>query len=201
MTGFKYFVMRITGGQFSGRVIRTPKQGVRPTQERVREALFSSLGASLVGARVLDCFAGTGALGLEAWSRGAAQVEWVESDARTFVQLKANVTTLCGAAAARNCHRADVMTYLKRCADPETGTRGYDFILADPPYATHTRAFDWNHFLHLVDTGAWLKPDGAVLIEERAGSCWTAAAPWLTRRDRVYGHTRLRWLVLSSHND
>lgn len=186
--------MRITGGQLRGRVIKTPKQGVRPTQERVREALFSSLGPAIAGAHVLDCFAGTGALGLEAWSRGATRVDWVESDARTFAQLRANITTLCGVTAARSCHKADVLTYLKR---GRTGDARVDFILADPPYSTHTDSFDWNHFLDLIYKGGWLNAAGAVIVEERDGACWTAEMPWVVRRDRTYGHTRLRWLTLS----
>ncbi len=181
--------MRITGGKLSRRIIQTPKQGVRPTQERVREAVFAALGPALTGARVLDCFAGTGAMGLEAWSRGAAEVDWIESDARTFALLQTNVTTLCGPSAARHCHRADVWSWLQRPA-----VHPYDFILADPPYVAHSRDFDWNEWLRLVRANGWLRRDGWVLLEERAGANWEPAPGWMTQRDKTYGRTRVRLL-------
>jgi len=71
--------VRLTGGEHGGRLLKVPADGTRPPQDKVRAAIFSALAARVPGARVLDLFAGTGALGLEAWSRGAAWVEWVES--------------------------------------------------------------------------------------------------------------------------
>ena len=87
--------MRITGGILRGRKIRTPGNKIRPTQDKVREALFSILDDKVCKAGFLDLFAGCGAVGLDAWSRGAASVYWVESDRRVLSTLKQNVQQLC----------------------------------------------------------------------------------------------------------
>ena len=106
--------MRITSGHLKGRTIRVPAAGVRPSQDRLRESLFSSLGGRLDGWRVLDLFAGSGALGLEAWSRGAHEVVWIESHPRTFAVLRENVRALClpEAETTRHarCVRGDAMS-------------------------------------------------------------------------------------------
>ncbi len=86
--------MRLAGGILRGRKLKVPNF-VRPTQERVREAVFSMLREKLIGARTLDLFAGSGALGLEAYSRGAASVCWVEQNKQVFSVLKENISCLC----------------------------------------------------------------------------------------------------------
>lgn len=100
-------MLRITGGELGGRQIRVPDGPVRPTQDRVREALFSMLGDRVVGARFLDLFAGSGAVGIEAWSRGAAQVCFVENNKRAYLILRQSVNELCASAGAEKSSRAE----------------------------------------------------------------------------------------------
>lgn len=126
--------IRIIAGEFKGRRLSVPEgRGVRPTAERVREALFSILGERVVGARVLDACSGTGALGLEALSRGAREVVFVESDRGAALRLRENIEIL-GASARCAVHEADVAAWLRdtRRVSP------FDLILADPPYAAET---------------------------------------------------------------
>ena len=109
--------MRLTGGVHRGRLLKVPA-GIRPTQDKVRAAIFSSLAALVPGARVLDLFAGTGALGLEAWSRGAAWVEWIENGKNTLRALRDNVRTLNVQPESGRVLAADVFKLL---AHPCTG--------------------------------------------------------------------------------
>ena len=98
--------MRITGGEFCGRILKVPKtDAVRPTQDRVREALFNIIQCEVPGADFLDLFAGSGAVGLEALSRGAKSATFVEQDRRHIAALKENLSTVRVAAA--NCVLAD----------------------------------------------------------------------------------------------
>ena len=104
--------MRVTGGSISRREIRVPN-GIRPTQDKVRAALFNSLGEAIVGTRVAELFAGSGALGIEAWSRGAALVCWVESDRRVLSTLKENVQSLCVGGAPTEVRLSDAVAFVK----------------------------------------------------------------------------------------
>lgn len=122
---------RIVSGQWRGRRLVVPKDGaVRPTAERVREAWLSILGPELAGARVVDLFAGSGALGLEALSRGAAHATFVETQATSLAALRANIAAL-GAEARVTVHRGDAIRFV---ADLVPGA--FDVALADPPFAT-----------------------------------------------------------------
>ncbi|MDT8435206.1 MAG: 16S rRNA (guanine(966)-N(2))-methyltransferase RsmD [Gemmatimonadota bacterium] len=128
--------LRIVGGRLGGRRIEAPAgRGVRPTSERVREAWFSALGARLAGGRVLDLFAGSGALGIEALSRGAAFVQFVEADRRTCALLARNLAAVEVGAGARIA-RADVFAWLDRHA----GEDPFRIALADPPYRSGAAA-------------------------------------------------------------
>jgi 16S rRNA (guanine966-N2)-methyltransferase len=121
--------VRIVAGEWRGRRIVAPDDDrVRPTADRVREAWMSILGREIVGAKVLDLFAGSGALGLEALSRGAAVAEFVEINPRSLKALRANAETL-GAGAAAIVHRADAVRFAAglKAAD-------FDIAFADPPY-------------------------------------------------------------------
>ena len=121
--------MRIVAGQFGGRRLVIPKDTrVRPTADRVREAWMSILGEELNGARVLDLFAGSGALGLEALSRGAASATFVELNPPSLRALEQNVATL-DAKNLVTVHRGDAIRYAERLPD-----RAYDIVFADPPY-------------------------------------------------------------------
>jgi 16S rRNA (guanine(966)-N(2))-methyltransferase RsmD len=121
--------VRIVAGRWGGRRLTTPRgAAVRPTADRVREALFSILGGKVDGARVLDLFAGSGALGLEALSRGAAEVTFVDSAAASVAAVRANLEAVGGEAEVR---RADALRFLRTAAGE---TRHYDLVLLDPPY-------------------------------------------------------------------
>jgi 16S rRNA (guanine966-N2)-methyltransferase len=121
--------VRIVGGEFGGRRLAIPDDPrVRPTADRVREAWMSILQQALPGARVLDLYAGSGALGLEALSRGAASAEFVELNAPSLSALKANIATL-GVEARTTVHRGEALRFAGRL---QPGA--YDLALADPPY-------------------------------------------------------------------
>lgn len=179
---------RIVAGTLGGRRLAVPPGGgTRPTSDRVREALFSALEAmtGLAGARFADLYAGSGAVGLEALSRGAAHVLLVESDPRAARVTRANLTGLRAGPAARlvTARVAQVLA-----AGPEGGP--YDVVFADPPYATSDT--DVRAVLTGLVSGDWLAPD-AVVVVERA----TRGGPvvWIdgitAERSRRYGETTL----------
>jgi 16S rRNA (guanine966-N2)-methyltransferase len=121
--------MRIVAGRWGGRRISSPKgEATRPTSDRVREALFSILGDFVQDARVLDLFAGSGALGLEALSRGAGTATFVDSAGPAVAAVKANLEALGGEA---EVHRSDALRFLHAAAGK---ARHYDLVLLDPPY-------------------------------------------------------------------
>lgn len=122
--------MRVTGGVWKGRRLVPPAdRRVRPTGERVREAWMSILGPELRDARVLDLYAGSGALGLEALSRGAAHVTFVELAPASLAALRANLDAL-GAGAKATVRRADARRFVERLAPG-----AYDLVFADPPWS------------------------------------------------------------------
>ena len=122
--------MRIVAGEFGGRRLVVPRDGrVRPTADRVREAWMSILAPELEHARVLDLFAGSGALGLEALSRGAAHATFVELAPASLEALRANVDAL-GVSDRVSVHRGDALRFAQGL-----GRGGYDVAFADPPYA------------------------------------------------------------------
>lgn len=121
---------RIIAGEFGGRRIQAPPgRGTRPTSDRVREAWMSILGPTLPGARVLDLYAGTGALGLEALSRGAARVDFVEQSPAALAILRENIALL-GVGDRCRVHRGDALRFAEGL-----GAGAYDVAMADPPYA------------------------------------------------------------------
>lgn len=185
--------MRIVAGLAKGRRLTAPAGATRPTSDRAREALFNSLAAllDLDGGRVLDLFAGTGAVGLEALSRGAAEAVFVESDRAALEVLRRNVEAvgLPGATVVRR----PVAAFLDGAADAGTDTRTdartdgrFDFVFADPPYALDDAALG-TLLTKLVD-GAHLA-DHAVVVVERsargAGPAWPTGITPI--RDRRYG--------------
>jgi 16S rRNA (guanine966-N2)-methyltransferase len=123
--------MRIVAGEWRGRVIKAPPGlHVRPTRDRVREAWMSIVNLHLPGARVLDLCAGSGALGLEALSRGAHFAQFVEQDPRTVAVLKANLASLGGTTRA-TVRTGDAVAFVRGL-----GERSFDIAFADPPYAS-----------------------------------------------------------------
>lgn len=181
---------RIIAGRAGGQRIETPKgSGTRPTSDRVREALFSAVEArwDLDGARVLDLYAGSGALGLEAWSRGAEHVTLVEADRRTAELIGRN-------ARAIGCETADVVPRpVAVVLDTGPGT-SYDVVLSDPPYplADGVVADD----LAMLVSQQWLSEDALVVVERGRRSPepgWPAGLEPLPgkRRMKKYGETVL----------
>lgn len=127
--------MRIVAGEWRGRTLTSPSwDGVRPTSDRLRETLFNILGPSIRGARVLDGYAGTGAIGIEALSRGAAWVCFVDSDRRAVALVDANLASL-GADRRYAIIRADVRHLSDAC-----GKAAFDLAIFDPPYAADAAA-------------------------------------------------------------
>jgi 16S rRNA (guanine966-N2)-methyltransferase len=179
-------VTRIVAGQWGGRRLLTPKgDGTRPTSDRVREAMFSSVESELgglEGRRVLDLFAGSGALGLEALSRGAGHADLVESDRNAASIIARNIEQL-GAMAAQ-LHRTTVERFVGNLP-PEP----YDLVLLDPPYALSTD--EVGVLLTAVVQAAALDPDGIVVVErsKRTPFAWPDAVTAL--RDKAYGETHL----------
>ncbi len=151
-------VLRITGGVYRGRRLRSPKSaGLRPTSDRVRGAIFSILGQGFAeGARILDLYAGTGALGLEALSRGAVWIDFVEANARRSQQIRANLRELASDEQGR-VYTGKVETIL------ESLSGGYDLVLADPPYDMDK----FDSFLGLLGKGDLLSDECVVVVEHR----------------------------------
>ena len=127
--------MRIVGGKWGGVDLASPGPRVRPTKEDLRVAWIESLEPELKGARVLDLFAGTGALGLEALSRGASYADFVENGAAALHALKANIVKLRAKKRTR-LFKKDVFLFLEGLEDPIANPRAYDLTVADPPYTS-----------------------------------------------------------------
>ncbi len=189
--------MRITGGQYRGRNLRTPKSGVRPTQDMVRQAVFNILMSRVPDARFLDLYAGSGAVGLEALSRGAAEITWVEQNRSTLAVLRANVSEVGGQRSEVGSNTRvvadDALRFLRRAA----GRPPYDIIYADPPYAdARTGQQDpLTELLELIREGQVLAKDGIFMYESPGGrraSKTEAPEGWQTVVDREYGKTRIR---------
>ena len=179
--------MRIVAGRFKGRPLATPKSdAIRPTSDRVRESLFNILSHGIEefaveGARVLDLFAGTGALGLEAVSRGAASCLFVEEDAEARGLIRSNVEALA----------LTGITKLFRRDATHLGPAGkmgqFDLVLLDPPYGEGLG----EAALASAIEGGWLAPGAVVVLEERA-SVTVSLPPALALLDRrVYGDTQV----------
>jgi len=176
---------RIIGGVAGGRRIAVPPRGTRPTTDRVRESLFNIISArrDLSGLAVLDLYAGSGALGLEALSRGAASALFVESDSRTTSIIARNIEAL-GLPGA-TLRRGAVATVLAAGAGSPV-----DVVLADPPY--EVEAAEVEAALAALAEHGWVR-SGTVAVLERAagGAPLTWPAGWTIWPPRVYGDTRL----------
>ena len=171
-------------GTLGGRRIAVPRTGTRPTTDRVRESLFNVLASRVdfEGASVLDLYAGSGALGLEALSRGATSAVFVESDHRAAAVIAKNIASLAVAAAVR---RGPVAAVLAGGAD-----RPANLVFADPPYDVGDAEIV-QMLTALVD-GGWVS-SGAVVVLERAASGPSLSWPdgWQPWQARRYGDTRL----------
>ncbi len=179
--------MRLTGGEHGGRLLKVPADGTRPTQDKVRAAIFSSLATLVPGTRALDLFAGTGAMGLEAWSRGAAWVEWVESGKDALRVLRENLGALRVPPEAGRALASDVFKLL---GHPCVG-KPFDLALADPPYA-EAKANGWQEKLAgLLAQNRWVRPGGVFVFETEGHDPLPALSGWRLARDKTYGATRV----------
>jgi 16S rRNA (guanine966-N2)-methyltransferase len=189
-------VTRIIGGSAGGRRLRTPTgEATRPTSDRVREALFSALESqlgSLTGLRFLDLYAGSGAVGLEAMSRGAGVVTSVESDRRTARMVQDNAGSL-------GFRKVEVLAVPVERALGQHPRAPYDVVFADPPYPLDNA--DLEQSLSLLVSHGWVAP-GSVLVVERSARSVEPAWPAGLVRDRAkeYGETVL-WYVRAGSDD
>jgi len=177
--------MRVIAGSAGGIPLRLPKTGLRPTMDLVRGAIFSSLGELPVGARVLDLFAGTGSLAIEALSRGAESATLVESDRKACAIIEAN---LSATRLNAQVHCTDVFRFIRNISS----SASYDLIFADPPYVRDAGARDYTAEL-LAERGLFeaLKEDGLMVLE--VGQRWPLpeCADWECVRRKRYGSTEV----------
>lgn len=176
--------IRITGGIWRGRRLDVPRTGVRPTQDRVRAAVFSSLQSIVPGAAVLDLFAGTGAFGLEALSRGASLACFVEQDPTALTCLERNVFRLAAGPAAQIA-RSEALRFINDYA----GKQPFDIVFADPPYDSAGELL--KKILSQVSNRNILKAKGFLILEARAKTPLLAAGSWNIYWQRNYGETRI----------
>lgn len=183
--------MRVIAGT-AGRIpLQTPRSDLRPTMDVVKGAIFSSLGEFIVGARVLDLFAGSGALGIEALSRGAASATFVESDRIAVTTIARNLekTRLTGPSAS--VQQMDVFHFLDRRAAPVT----YEIILADPPYAKAEGERDFApELLCSISLQQMLAPGGIFVLEHLPGAKLKVGTAWEIIRQKRYGATEVALL-------
>lgn len=183
--------MRIVGGRFGGRPLQGPKPGIgaiRPSTDRLRESLFNILSHAhlerLEGARVLDLFAGTGAFGFEALSRGAAFALLVDDGAEARGLLRANQEAL-GLGGSTRIYRRDATRL-----GPLQAMEPFDLVFCDPPY----RKGLGEAALASARDGGWLKPGALVILEEAADAVVETPMAFADIDRRVYGDTCLRFL-------
>jgi 16S rRNA (guanine966-N2)-methyltransferase len=185
--------MRIIAGLAKGMPLVVPRSGVRPTADRIREAIFSSLGARVAGARVLDLFAGTGALGLEAASRGAVAVSFVENARLALESLERNVAEFIrrhrgedAAPTVFEINRGDGPATLRRLV---AANEKFPLILADPPYGKPAQ-----ELLRDANLSQLLARDGLLVLESAKREVLAVSKPWELIRQAIYGDTRVSFL-------
>jgi 16S rRNA (guanine966-N2)-methyltransferase len=183
--------MRVIAGTAGGIRLDVPKNDIRPTMDRVKAAIFSSLGHRVIGARVLDLFAGTGALGIEALSRGAAEAAFIDHN-RSAVEVIER--TLKKAGVSGRVQKRDVFDFLKR-----RSSKNYDIIFADPPY---DRAKSEDPFTKLLlassELARMLDADGIFVLEKMPAKRLPPARLWNLIRNKTYGATEVLFLQSAS---
>lgn len=171
--------IRIIGGQLRNSRLDVPDlPGLRPTPERVRETLFNWLSPVIAGVRALDLCAGTGALGIEALSRGAAGVQFVERDARAAQALRDNLARLKQGEA--KVAALDAQTYLQGAAQP------FGLVFLDPPFALDL----WSPLAQRLELGGWLTPSAWIYVESPRQAAPALPAHWLLHREGAAGEVR-----------
>ncbi len=183
-------MLRVSGGRLKGRVLRAPAGlATRPSAAKLRQALFNIIGPDIQGARVLDIFAGSGALGLEALSRGAARCLFVDQAPAAMKALKANIEALGLSGQAR--------ALIADAARPQAAIAAaapFDLILADPPYGRGLAAA----VMELVARQGLLAPQGLLAIEHAPGESPPPPPGWRLVSERSYGQSRLSFFSPAS---
>jgi 16S rRNA (guanine966-N2)-methyltransferase len=182
--------MRIVGGRLRGRTLTAPKsQDIRPTADRLRESVFNILvhgyGDPITGARVLDLFAGTGAFGLEAVSRGAAFALFVDNSAEARGLIRANIDALGLGGVTRIFRRDATKLGAAHPVDP------FALVFVDPPYGKRLA----EAALLSARAGGWLRPDALIVVEERTGA-FKAPPGFVELERRAYDDTEFTFLRL-----
>ncbi|MBV8790895.1 MAG: 16S rRNA (guanine(966)-N(2))-methyltransferase RsmD [Pseudolabrys sp.] len=183
--------MRVVGGRLGSRPLKGPKsQGIRPTSDRLREALFNilahSYGDPVSGARVLDLFAGTGALGIEAISRGATYALFIDDGVESRALLRDNVETL-GLGGVTRIFRRDATKL-----GPVYPVEPFTFAFLDPPYGKGLA----EKSLTSMREGGWLRPGSVVVVEEAADTNFVAPDGYSEQERRSYDDTQ--FMILST---
>lgn len=180
--------MRIIAGSAGGRPLKAPPDNVRPTMDRVKGAIFSSLGELVPGARVLDLFAGSGGMGIEALSRGAQSAVFVESNDKCVRCIRENLRR---AGVEGSVQTMDAFRFL----DLYAGENAFDLIIADPPYAKLQGDPDLAAALVASEKlAAALQPGGLFVLEKQAGGP-PAAGPLELIRSRGYGGSEIHYFA------
>lgn len=183
--------MRIIAGQAGGRNLVAPKgRNTRPTADRVKEAIFSVLAERIIDAEILDAFAGSGALGLEALSRGAASAVFIDKDRSAAAAVEKNIAALGFANAKLYLGNAGSLLKKLKAADKISG---FDIVFLDPPYnrGLLSEMFD------IIKDQCLLKPNGIVVAETTAkDSELQLSADWDVITSRVYGDTEIYYCGL-----
>ena len=180
--------MRVIAGTAGGIQLTVPETTVRPTMDRVKAAIFSSLGERIIGARVLDLFAGTGGLGIEALSRGAASALFVEENRAAVRAIEQNFirTKVRG-----QVRLQEVFAFLESARPNER----FDVIFADPPYEKTKTGGEFTRLLLAnPQLAALLEPSGVFVLEKRPGEELVAPELWRIRRAKTYGATEVLFL-------
>jgi 16S rRNA (guanine966-N2)-methyltransferase len=183
--------LRVISGTAGGLHLKSPKRhALRPTQDRIRQVIFSSLAEFISGARVLDLYAGTGSFGIEALSRGAASATFVEQDKEAIQCIRDN---LAHCHLQGNVRQTDVSDYLNKKPDEL-----FDLIFADPPYLKEHGDLDGDPLLPKLIP--FLAQDGHFVWEHYASQRVQNAQHWEVTRHRAYGETGLTFLKLLHKN-
>jgi 16S rRNA (guanine966-N2)-methyltransferase len=175
--------LRIIGGRWRGRKLQFPAvDGLRPTGDRLRETLFNWLMPDIQGSRVLDLFAGSGALGLEAISRGADTAILLEKQPQAAAQLLQNVALL--KSTETQVIQTDALTFLGS-PNPQ---KSFDLVFMDPPFAADL----WDKTSQLLNNNQWLAEDALIYVETPKDSIWVAPVNWEIYKDKQAGQVRYR---------
>lgn len=181
--------MRIIAGSAGGRPLKAPPEGLRPTMDRVRAAVFSSLGDLVPGATVLDLFAGSGGMGIEALSRGAEKATFADSNERCVRCIRENLRM---AGVEGSVQTIDAYRFIDLYAEPSS----FDLIFADPPYSKKEGDIDHSSALLVYSKlSAALKPGGLFVLEKNAATKIPSELAFELVKSRRYGGSEILYLA------